>query len=118
MGGELTRMRRLTIAAVVLAFAVRAAFGVFYWVGKPLTHDEVEYLVLAHSIAEGRGFTYGGNYEPGTGQKFGRAPGSPMFRAAIGAAPAGAAVPGTVPRQVQIAQSIVGALGVWMIAVI
>ncbi|OFW23857.1 MAG: hypothetical protein A3G21_02925 [Acidobacteria bacterium RIFCSPLOWO2_12_FULL_66_21] len=112
-------MRRLTLAAVVLGFLVRAAFGVFYWVGKPLTHDEREYLVLAHSIADGRGFTYDDRYETGTGQKFGRAPAYPLFLAAIGAVPPGASgTPDSVPRRVQIAQSAVGAIGVWVIGLI
>ena len=39
-------------------FVLRLAFGLLYWTGKPLTHDEREYLALASSLAAGRGFVY------------------------------------------------------------
>ena len=45
------RVRRLLVAAAVAGFVLRMAFGAFYWVGKPLTHDEREYLALAQSLA-------------------------------------------------------------------
>ena len=51
------RSRRLILAAAVLGLILRLAFGFFYWTDKPLTHDEREYLTLAQSLAEGRGFT-------------------------------------------------------------
>jgi 4-amino-4-deoxy-L-arabinose transferase-like glycosyltransferase len=89
------------------------AFALFYWVGQPLTHDEREYLALARSVARGDGFTYPADEpSPGTGQQFGRAPGYPVFLAALGVdAPSD-----HPPRRVQIAQACVGALGVWLIA--
>ena len=54
---------------------VRLAFGLLYWVDKPLTHDEREYLALARSVAAGRGFVYDATHDTGTAQQFGRAPG-------------------------------------------
>ena len=71
--------RRLVLAAVAAGFALRLAFGVLYWTGKPLTHDEREYLSLAGSVAAGRGFAYDASFEVGTGQQFGRAPGYPPY---------------------------------------
>ena len=40
---------RLILLAAVAGLVLRAAFGLLYWVGKPLTHDEREYLALARS---------------------------------------------------------------------
>lgn len=109
------RPRRLIFAAVVTAFALRLLFGVGYWIGKPLTHDEREYLALAASLAAGRGFTYGPEHETGTAQQFGRAPLYPMFLAAIGA------TRGTYdasPPRVKTVQAALGALVVGLIAAI
>ena len=106
--------RRLVLIAAVAGLALRLAFGLGYWVGKPLTHDEQEYLALAESVSAGRGFVYDAAHETGTAQQFGRAPGYPLFLALIGAgAPADAA-----PARVKIAQAIVGAFGVWLIGVL
>ncbi len=107
-------LRRILLAACAAGFLLRLAFGVFYWNGKPLTHDEREYLSLAGNIAAGRGFVYDETFETGTGQQFGRAPGYPLFLAAIGARNEG----GGTPLRVKIAQSLVGAVGVWLIGVI
>jgi hypothetical protein len=114
MASDATRARRLMLGAVLVGFLLRLGFGVFYWVDKPLTHDEREYLALAASLAAGRGFTYA---EPsaGTSQQFGRAPGYPMFLAAIGAGRQDAE---TTPLRVKVAQSIVGAAAVWLIGLI
>ena len=76
--------RRLILAAAAVGLIARLAFGFLYWTGKPLTHDEREYLELAASLQIGRGFTYLGPAE-GTSPQFGRAPGYPLFLAAIGA---------------------------------
>ena len=54
----MAKRARSVHAAVLAALLVRLAFGVGYWTGKPLTHDEREYLALAHNLAEGRGFAY------------------------------------------------------------
>jgi len=59
--------RRLVLAAVATGFVLRLAFGVLYWTGRPLTHDEREYLSLAGSVAAGRGFAYDASFEVGTG---------------------------------------------------
>ena len=114
MNFEPARARQIVFGAVVVGFFLRLGFGVFYWTGKPLTHDEREYLALASSLAAGRGFTYP---EPGAGttQQFGRAPGYPMFLAAIGAGQVDAEA---TPLRVKVAQSIVGAAVIWLIGVI
>jgi hypothetical protein len=104
-----------TLAAVVVGLALRLAFGMVYWVDKPLTHDEREYLALAGSLQDGRGFRYEPSHDTGTTQQFGRAPGYPAFLALIGAGSASAT---SVPTRVKVAQSVVGALGIWIIAAI
>ena len=67
------RVRRLIVAAAIAGFLIRLAFALLYWVGKPLTHDEREYLELARSLSEGRGFAYAPSSESGPGPRFGRA---------------------------------------------
>ena len=42
--GRQRRLTRTLAAAVAAAFIVRVLFAFVYWVGKPLTHDELEYL--------------------------------------------------------------------------
>jgi 4-amino-4-deoxy-L-arabinose transferase-like glycosyltransferase len=112
---DLARGRQIIVAAAVAAAIIRVAFGLGYWVGKPLTHDEREYLELAHSLSAGQGFTYGASHETGTAQQFGRAPAYPLFLAMIGA---GNSDPSGAPARVKIAQALVGALGVWIIGII
>ena len=102
-----TRARRLILAAAAAALALRLAFGFLYWVDKPLTHDEHEYLALARGVASGLGFVYDDAHESGTAQRFGRAPGYPLFLAALDA---GRPVPDSTPGRVKFAQSLV-ALG-------
>jgi 4-amino-4-deoxy-L-arabinose transferase-like glycosyltransferase len=114
MNLDQTRARRLVVGAVVAAFLLRLGFGLVYWIEKPLSHDEREYLALAESLAAGRGFTYSSPGD-GTAQQFGRAPGYPMFLAAIGAGRQDATA---TPLRVKVAQSIVGAATVWLIALI
>ncbi len=101
------------LVCVAVGLALRVAFALGYWSNKPLTHDEREYLALARSVARGEGFTYPADEPlPGTGQRFGRAPGYPLFLATLRlTAPVEHA-----PRRVQLAQCAVGALGVWLIA--
>jgi hypothetical protein len=103
--------RRWILVAVILALGLRLGFALFYWTGQPLTHDEREYLALAESLQDGRGFTYPPGLDVGTGQRFGRAPGYPAFLALLGAEPA----PASAPAVVKVAQSLIGALVVWMI---
>jgi hypothetical protein len=107
--------RRYIVAAAAIGLILRLAFGLFYWVGKPLTHDEREYLALARSLSEGRGFTYPPSHDTGTAQQFGRAPGYPVFLWAIGA---GARDDEGSPRRVKAAQAALGALTVWLIGAI
>lgn len=109
------RARRLIIAAAAAGLALRLAFGFLYWVDKPLTHDEHEYLALARGIASGLGYVYDDAHESGTAQRFGRAPGYPLFLAALDA---GRPVPAATPARVKVAQSFVGAATVWLIGVI
>ena len=107
------RARRLILLAAVAGFCLRLAFASFYWVDKPLTHDEREYLALAGSLIDGRGFTYPETHETGTGPSFSRAPGYPAVLAAVGARSA----PST-PARVKVLNSVLGAISVWMIGVL
>ena len=107
--------RRTLLALAAAAFVLRAAFGLLYWVDKPLTHDEREYLALARSVAAGRGFTYDTSEPVGTGQRFGRAPGYPAFLALIGA---GGERPDGSPTVVKLAQAGVGAVTVVLIGLV
>ena len=109
------RARRLMVAAALAGIVLRLAFGLLYWTGKPLTHDEREYLSLAGSLAAGRGFVYDTTLDTGTGQQFGRAPGYPLLLAAIGATAPG---PAGTPLAVKVAQALVGGIGVWIIGLI
>jgi 4-amino-4-deoxy-L-arabinose transferase-like glycosyltransferase len=108
-----TGARRWIFACVLLGLALRLAFALLYWVHQPLTHDEREYLALARSAARGEGFHYPADEpSPGTAQQFGRAPGYPAFLAAI-------ILPAPVnhaPRRVKIAQALLGAAGIWLMA--
>jgi hypothetical protein len=110
-----TRSERWIVGCVAAAFVLRLVFALGYWVGQPLTHDEREYLALARSVGRGDGFIYPAD-EPvtGTAQRFGRAPGYPLFLAMLHVTEPVQ----TVPARVKIAQSAVGALGVWLIALI
>lgn len=107
------RARRLIVAAAALGLVLRLAFAIGYWVNKPLTHDEREYLALAHSLALGKGFTYDLPPDSSDTPRFGRAPGYPVFLALV--AGARGSFDAGPPPQVQLAQSIVGSIGVWLI---
>jgi hypothetical protein len=110
-----TRAQRLILVAAVVGFALRLAFGLGYWQHRPLTHDEREYLALSRSLTQGKGFVYDTSEAPGTAQHFGRAPGYPFFLAVVGA---GRGELDATPGRVKLAQSIVGAVGVWLIGLI
>jgi 4-amino-4-deoxy-L-arabinose transferase-like glycosyltransferase len=107
--------RKLILTAAVGGCVLRLVFGLLYWTGKPLTHDEREYLALAANLSAGRGFVYDRVADTGTGQQFGRAPGYPLFLAAIGA---GRDNPESTPMRVKLAQAIAGAVGVWLIGLL
>lgn len=112
---DLRIARRYIAAAAFGALVLRLAFGLWYWVDKPLTHDEREYLALAASVAEGRGFTYGPSHETGTAQQFGRAPGYPTFLALTGVGPGPHE---RAPVRVKVVQAVLGAITVWLIGTI
>jgi len=105
--------QRWIVFWMAVGVALRLAFAFGYWVHQPLTHDEREYLALARSVTRGQGFTYPADEpEPGTGQRFGRAPGYPLFLAAIGVKDPVE----EVPARVKIAQSLIGGAIIWLIA--
>ena len=114
MGLDDRRARRLIVAAAALGLVLRLAFALAYWVNQPLTHDEQEYLALARSVASGSGFVYT-EVESGTAQQIGRAPGYPLFLAALDA---GRPVPNRVPARVKVAQSILGGFIVILIGLV
>ena len=105
----MTPSRRWVVACVLFGLALRVAFALGYWVNRPLTHDEREYLALGRSVARGEGVRYPADEpSPGTAQQVGRAPGYPLFLAALGVStPVEHA-----PRRVQLAQACLGALGI------
>ena len=107
--------RRAFVAAAALGLILRLAFGLWYWVDKPLSRDEREYLSLARSLAAGRGFVYDEHVAAATSDPFGRAPGYPVFLAIAGGGGAATAV---VPVLVKVTQSVIGGLGVLLIGVI
>jgi 4-amino-4-deoxy-L-arabinose transferase-like glycosyltransferase len=105
--------RRRVVAAAALALVLRLGFGLFYWTGQPLTHDEREYLALGRSIARGDGVRYPADEPaPGTAQRFGRAPGYPAFLAGLGIT----APVEEVPARITIAQALVSVMAVLLIA--
>jgi hypothetical protein len=94
---------------------LRLAFGVFYWTGKPLTHDEREYLALAASVTAGRGVRLWPRDERRHRAAVRPRPRYPLFLAAIGGGSEDAT---ETPLRVKLAQSFVGAAGVWVIALL
>ncbi|MEZ5319379.1 MAG: hypothetical protein R2752_18405 [Vicinamibacterales bacterium] len=106
--------RRLALAALA-ALVLRLAFSLGYWVDQPMTRDEREYLSLARSLARGHGFVYDEAVTAAGGDPFGRAPGYPAFIALVGG---GRAVTGSVPAALKVAQSVVGAAGVWLLGLV
>jgi 4-amino-4-deoxy-L-arabinose transferase-like glycosyltransferase len=96
-----------------VGLSARLAFGLGYWVNENLNRDEIEYLSLARSLAAGRGLVYDEHVLKGPVEPFGRAPGYPAFLALVGG---GTGSEERVPASVKIAQSVVGAAGVVLIA--
>jgi len=107
--------RAFIIGAAIVGLVLRLAFGLLYWNGQVLTRDEVEYLSLARSLAAGHGFVYDEVVRSGSFTPFGRSPGYPAFLAVIGA---GSRVFTSAPLVVKVVQSFVGAIGVWLAALI
>ncbi len=114
-GGSHAVPRGPLLAIVGVAVALRLAFALGYWTDQPLTRDEREYLSLARGVASGQGFVYDEAARAGGVDPFGRAPGYPLFLAAVGG---GGAVTPDVPARVQVAQALAGGLGVWMVALL
>ena len=105
--------------AVGVGLVARLAFGLAFWVDKPLTHDEHEYLALAHSLQTGLGFRYPDPLPPALAhQQFSRAPGYPFFLSLIGEPRAPVAKLRQAPRAVKVAQAIVGAFGVFLVGLL
>ncbi len=105
----------LLLAAALLGVGCRLAFGLGYWIDRPLTRDELEYFSLARSLAAGHGFVYDEHMRAASFEPFGRAPGYPAFLALIGA---GRAVVDTVPAVVKVAQAIIGGVGVVLVGLL
>lgn len=116
-GGSSDSDRRSTrqwiFAIAVAGIALRLAFSLLYWVNQPLTRDEREYLSLARSLAADRGFVYDADVLTGGVEPFGRAPGYPAFLALVGG---GRSLTQSVPTSVKVAQSILGGLGILLVA--
>lgn len=117
------RLPHAAIACVALGLVLRLAFGLLYWQGKPLTHDEREYLALAANLAAGRGFTTDLPHEPPhpLADRFDRAPLYPLFLAPLVALDPDlreGRLPADVPVSVKVAQGLVGAVTVWLIALL
>jgi 4-amino-4-deoxy-L-arabinose transferase-like glycosyltransferase len=106
-----TRARRLFAGALAAAFVLRLAFAFGYWVGKPLNHDEHEYLELAASLAEGRGFRYSPPEGGEERTRFGRAPGYPVLLAAISLATGADLLRATRLAQCAIGVGVVALIG-------
>jgi len=100
--------------AAIAGIAVRLMFGLSYWVDKPLTRDEREYLSLARNLAAGRGFTYDAAIRDSPIEPFGRAPGYPFWLALTGAA----SDANTVPASVKIVQSLLGGVAIVLMGII
>src|SRR5690242_9400261 len=115
MAVDSIRARRLVVIAALAGLVLRLAFAFGYWVHKPLTHDEREYLALARSLTLGKGFTYDLPPDLSDTPRFGRAPGYPVFLALVGA---GTAEFDATPARVKIAQSIFGGIGIWLVGII
>ena len=101
---------------MLLGLIVRLAFGLGYWIEKPLTHDEREYLALATSLATGQGFRYPPpSPQAPEAERFGRAPAYPVFVAVVMGDTLTTALQSS-PRPIKIAQSVVGTFGVLLVA--
>jgi hypothetical protein len=106
--------RSFVLGAAAVGLAARLLFGLAYWTDEALNRDEVEYLSLARSLTAGKGYVFDEHVAKGPVEGFGRAPGYPVFLALIGA---GRSYVERVPASVKVAQSLIGSLGVVLIAV-
>jgi 4-amino-4-deoxy-L-arabinose transferase-like glycosyltransferase len=125
------RARAWTAAAIAGGVALRLLFGLVYWVDKPLTLDEQEYLLLARGIASGRGFVYPAVAGDGAALvHFERPPLYPALIAGVlvvtghpwASSPAAHSDPVTlpasssdIPRGLVVVQAMLGAAGAWLV---
>jgi 4-amino-4-deoxy-L-arabinose transferase-like glycosyltransferase len=107
--------RAFVLIAATIGLAARLAFGLGYWTHERMNRDEIEYLSLARSLVAGHGYVYDEHVQNGPIEPFGRAPGYPVFLALVGGGRASSA--DAVPASVKAAQSVMGALGVVLIAI-
>ena len=91
--------------AVAVGLAARLVFALAYWVDKPLTIDQVEYLMLADNFRENGRLSYGVGEE----HRLMRSPGYPVFLAGV------LSLQDSLSA-VKIAQSILGALTSLLVA--
>jgi 4-amino-4-deoxy-L-arabinose transferase-like glycosyltransferase len=119
--------RRWVVMAVLVGLALRLGFSLLYWTDKPLTLDEQEYLLLARSLVSGQGFSYPVVSDEGApATHFERPPAYPAFLAALLVMTGHRWVEpvhlprssSEIPREVTIAQALLGALAVWLVALL
>jgi len=102
---------RAVAAAVVVGVCLRVLFALGYWIDKPLTHDEQEYLHLAQNAAAGQGLTYDAP-DGAEVERFGRAPLYPLVLSLFARMTSSPHLLATI----RIAQSILGAVAIVLIA--
>jgi 4-amino-4-deoxy-L-arabinose transferase-like glycosyltransferase len=101
----LTKNAKLLLTvAVGIGLAGRLIFSLVYWVDKPMTVDQSEYLMLAENAIDGVGLVYNDGEN-----RLMRSPGYPVFLAGV------LALWRSIIA-VKIAQSVMGALSVLLIA--
>ena len=117
-GGRRTAVGLVAMATIV-GLVLRLAFALGYWVDKPLTNDEQEYLLLARSLARGTGFAYPPPSEGGAVvERFGRAPFYPFVLSQIAGVALVETMPSSVPAPVKTRQSVIGALAIPLLAIL
>jgi 4-amino-4-deoxy-L-arabinose transferase-like glycosyltransferase len=107
-------IRSSLAAAITVGLFVRLLFALGYWVDKPLTHDEQEYLHLAQNAAEGRGLTYDPPEGPTEVERFGRAPLYPLLLSVVTRVTA----PHHLLTAIRIVQSVLGAVAILLLALV
>ena len=126
------RARAIIAGAIAIGLLLRLAFAFGYWVGKPLTLDEQEYLLLATSVARGAGLTYPPAAEQRSARHFERPPVFAVLLAGVlrltrdplVAAPVdGSGMPRGFPRSstdvpasIKVTQSLIGVMVIVLIA--
>jgi 4-amino-4-deoxy-L-arabinose transferase-like glycosyltransferase len=109
-----TRVSRAIAAAAGAGLVVRLLFALGYWVDKPLTHDEQEYLHLAENAAAGRGLTYDAAEGTTDVERFGRAPLYPLLLSLVARVVPSAQLLTTI----KILQSMLGATAIVVLALV